>query len=121
MARIEFPAELQKKIEESGPVDLIVGITGAADAEELRAKVACLRGIAEKTVVAYAGAAEVESSASPVEGIQFAAYPMPASASSLEFWLDIAAAQRSILALAAAWQARACLVIHNDLAALDAE
>ena len=121
MARIEFPVELQKKIEESGPVDLIVGITGVADTEELRTKVACLRGMAEKTVVAYAGTAETESSASPVEGVQFAAYPMPASASSLEFWLDIAAAQRSILALAAAWQARACLVVHNDLAALDAE
>jgi hypothetical protein len=118
MAGIEFPAELQKRIEETGPVDLLIGVIGAVDMEKLRAKASCLSGMAEKIVVAYAGVAEAE--ASSIEGVQFAAYPI-ASASSLAFWVDIAAAQRSVLALAAAWQARACVTIHSDLAALQTE
>ena len=120
MAAIEFPEALQKRIEESGPVDQVIGVTGPADVEELRAKAtAALKGIAAKTVVAYAGTAEAESADASAEGIQLAAYPMPENPVSLAFWLDVAAAQRSVLALAAAWQARACLVMHNDLAALE--
>lgn len=121
MAKIEFPPELQKRIEESGPVDLVVGITGSAEPEELRARAGCLQGLAAKTVVAYAGVAEAEPAEPIGEGIQLAAYPVPPSANSLGFLLDTAAAQRSVLALAAAWQARACLVTYSDLTALEPE
>ncbi len=122
MAAIELPATLQKRIEESGPVDLVIGITGPADAEELRAKAAAgLKGIAAKAVVAYAGSAEAEPTAASTDGVQLAAYPMPENKASLAFWLDVAAAQRSVLELATAWQARACIVMHNDLAALEPE
>ena len=118
MASIEFPAGLQKRIEEWRPVDLVVGITGVADIEDLRAKASGLREVAEKVVVAYAGVAEGEPADSLTDGVHFATYPMPAQGSSLAVWLDIAGAQRSILALAAAMGARACLVSHTDLAAL---
>ena len=121
MARIEFPPELQKKIEESGPVDLVVGITGSAEPDELMAKAACLREIAPRVVIAYAGVAEALSAEAVGEGVQLAAYPTPPPANTLGFLLDTAAAQRSVLALAAAWQARACLVVHSDLIALEPE
>jgi hypothetical protein len=38
MAGIELPAELQKRMAETAPVDLLIGITGAVDVEALRAK-----------------------------------------------------------------------------------
>jgi hypothetical protein len=120
MAAIEFPAELHRKVEETGPVDLMVGITGPVG-EELCAKSACLHGVAAKTVVAYAGIGETEPVRCSADVVQLAAYPMRASANSFALWTDVAEAQRCVLALAAAWRARACLVIHNDLAALNAE
>ncbi|HET7099892.1 MAG TPA: hypothetical protein VFJ52_01980, partial [Terriglobia bacterium] len=120
MAGIEFPAELQKKIEETGPVDLVVGVAGHAAREELCARAAsCLSGISGKIVVVYAGGGGEEPAACSTEGIQLAAYPVPPSANSFTFWTDIAAAQRSVLAMAAAWRSSACLVVHSDLAALE--
>ena len=120
MAGIEFPAELQKRIEETGPVDLMVGVAGHAARESLCARAtACLSGIAGKTVVAYAGGGGDESAACSTGGIQLAAYLMPPAANSFTFWTDIATAQKSVLALAAAWKARTCLVIHSDLSALE--
>jgi hypothetical protein len=129
MAGIEFPAELQKRIGETGPVDLVVGITGSADMEELRMKAAWLRGVSidgesappVKIMLAYPGAAEGEPVTLLEDGIHLAAYPIPPAASSMAFWADVAAAQRSVLALGAACQARACLVVYSDLAALEAE
>jgi glucosylglycerate synthase len=122
MARIEFPAELQQRIQESGPVDVVIGVTGPVDMDALRMKTpACLQEISRKTVVVYSGNVGPEAAASSEEGIQFAAYSMPSAGDSLVLWTDIAAAQRRVLALAAAWQARACVVIDSDLAALDAE
>jgi hypothetical protein len=85
------------------------------------AKAACVRGLAAKVVIAYAGVADSSSAGPAGEGVQLVAYPTPPSADSLGFLLDMAAAQRSVLALAAAWQARVCLVISSDLAALEPE
>lgn len=122
MASIEFPAELQKKIEQTGPVDLVVGVTGSAEMDALRVKMpACVEGISTKAIVAYMENAESSSAPSSEGNIEFAAYPVPSVGNSLALWSDISAAQRSVLALAAMWQARTCLVIHGDLAALDAE
>ena len=123
MARIEVPAELQRKIEEWGTVDVVVGITGAAALDDLRAKASCLREIAERIVVAYAGVEDGEpaDSLTETDGVHFATFPMSAQANSLAFWLDVANAQRGILAMAAAMGARACLVSHSDLAALAAK
>jgi glucosylglycerate synthase len=122
MAAIEFPAELQKSIQESGPVDLVVGITGTAEIDALRAKTrVSLNGASAKTVITYAGDGDTRAITSSEERVRFAPYPMPSVGGSLAIWVDVSAAQRSILALAAAWQARACVVIHGDLAALDAE
>jgi hypothetical protein len=118
MAKLEFPADLQKKIEESRPIDLLVGITGSVDPEELRTRaIACIEGLGGKVVVAYAGVTEPQLAEPLPENIQLVSYPPP-PANSLALLLDMAAAQRSVLALAEAWQARACIVIDNDLAAL---
>jgi glucosylglycerate synthase len=121
MARIEFPEELQTKIQETGPVDLVIGVTGSADAGALRAKAPTfVQGIAAKTVIAYMGDVESEPASPSVDGVRFAAYPAPSSQGSIALWTDVSAGQKRVLALAAASQARACLVVHGDLAALEA-
>lgn len=126
MATIEFPEELQKKIEEMGPVDLVVGATGSVDLEALRTKAACLRITAGESAppakigVVYAGEATAETDILD-DGIRLVAYPTPQAVSALAFWGDVAMEQRSVLALAAEWQARACMVVYGDLAALDAD
>jgi len=120
MAAIEFPAELNRKIEETGPVDLMVGITGPVG-EDLCAKSAALNGVSERTMIAYAGTGESEPLACSAQALQLTAYPLRASANSFALWTDVAEAQRYILELAAVWEARACLIIHNDLAALTPE
>src|SRR5690349_13129246 len=100
MAGVELPAELQKRIEEAGPVDLVVGVAGHAAQKALCERAAaCLSGIAGKTIVAYAGGGGDEPAACSTGGIQLAAYPMPPSANSFTFWTDIATAQKSVLAL----------------------
>lgn len=127
MAGIEFPAELQKRMEETGPVDLLVGVTGAVDVAALRTKASQLKGLAldgesaptAKIVIAYAGATDADPVTVADEGVLLAVYPMPPVAGAVNLWGDVSSAQRSVLALAAAWRARACMVVYGDLGALD--
>ncbi|HEV2464805.1 MAG TPA: hypothetical protein VGT04_13450 [Acidobacteriaceae bacterium] len=121
MAEIELPAELLNKIEKTGPVDLVIGVTGPAAPSELCSRARnSLRDISAKTIVAYAGTTHADSLPCVDTPIQLASFPMPSSNSGA-FWLDISTAQRSVLALAERWGARACMVTHNDLAALEPE
>jgi glucosylglycerate synthase len=129
MAGIEFPAELQKRMEETAPVDLLVGLTGEVDVQALRAKAKRLHGLIldgegappAKIAVAYAGAVNAEPVTVTEEGLLLAVYPMPAAAGEMNLWRDVSRAQRSVLALAATWQARACMVVYSDQAALEPE
>lgn len=121
MAGIEFPAELQQKIEETGPVDLMVGISGPAGEELCARSATSLSGIAPKVAVAYAGSGEVAPVSCPADPVPLVAFPMRATSNSIALWGDIGAAQQCILALAVEWRARACIIIQNDLAALNAE
>lgn len=125
MAEIELPAELLNRFEKTGPIDLVIGVTGPAAPSDLCSRVRnSLRDISAKTVVAYAGASQDNSPPCPDHSvdtpIQLASFSMPSSNSGA-FWLDISSAQRSVLTLSERWGARACLVVHNDLAALGPE
>jgi hypothetical protein len=129
MAGIEFPAELQKRIEETSPVDLVIGVTGAVDPELLQTKVGRLigtrfdgdAGSPAKIVVAHVGVTEGDPVTPFGEGILLAVYPPPASADVANLWRDVSSAQRKVLALAAAWGARGCMVVYDDLAGLEPE
>lgn len=122
MARTELTEELQRSAHDRGPVDLVIGITGTPDVGALYERAgACLQGLSANAVVAYAGGSEAESGGFARNGVGYASYPMPNTAGSFVFWQDMTAAQRTVLALAREWQARACLVIHSDLGALDPE
>lgn len=120
MAAIEFPTELQKRIAETGPVDLIIGVTGPTSVSDLCAKARTMSAVSRKVVMAYPGAQESEYAHCFDGPVQLA--PLAISTQNSDgFWIDISAMQRSFMALAAQWGARACLVVHNDLAALEPE
>ena len=127
MAGIEFPAELQKRVAETAPVDLLVGLTGAVDVEALRVKARHLKGPVldiegaptTKIVLAYAGVPGGEPATLTDDGVLLATYPMPSAVGTVNLWRDLSNAQRSVLALAEKWGARACMVMHSDQAALD--
>ena len=129
MAGIELPAELQKRMVETAPVDLLIGITGAVDVEALRAKARQLKGMKldregasiVRMAVAYAGAPDREPVTDMDDDLLFAAYPAPSTTSTVNLWRDVSSAQRSVLALAETWGARACMVVYGDQAALNQE
>lgn len=120
MARNELLPELQRSAGELGPVDLVIGVTGSPEMDMLRARApACVQRIGTKTVIAYAGDNRMNGHGASRENVQFAAYALPHATGSSAFWTELGVAQRAVLALAGAWKARACLVVHSDLAALD--
>jgi hypothetical protein len=120
-AKIEFPEETRKRVEEIGAADLVLGIAGAVHSDELRAKagdwIQSLAPAPFKAVVVYAGLQDpvaIESAA----GVEFVPYPSPPQDPSFGPWAEISTAQRSVLSLALLFQARACSVLHRDLAVL---
>jgi len=129
MAVIELSDETKRQVERIGSADLVVGIAGPVPAEELRSRVEpIVAGLGssvslDRIVFAFAGpyaaapagGAEGESASQPrVALLPYA----PPSAASGEFWSGVSVQQRTILALAASLNARACIVLGADLAAL---
>jgi glucosylglycerate synthase len=119
MASIEFPEETKKRIEEIGSAELLIGITGSPGLDLINEKLP--KDLPAKTVVAFAGAGDSSSLPASETGIEFLSYPWTTIDPTAAPWLDISNAQRNILALGAALQARACVVLHSDLDALDAK
>lgn len=129
MAAIEFSEETKREVERIGSADLVVGITGTVAVDELRSRAD--RVVAElgssvaslRIVFAWAGQNGASASGSPEEEsagrIRPALLPFtPPATVSGEFWAGVSAHQRTILALAASLNARACIVLGSDLAAL---
>ena len=126
MAGIEFTEETRQQAERTGPADLVVGVAGPVAPEELRARAA---GVVEelgagslRIVFAWPGQtpeAPTDGAGSDAESrISFLPFAPPHSGA--EFWSGISANQRAVLALAASLEARACIVVGPDLAALKA-
>jgi glucosylglycerate synthase len=129
MAAIEFSEETKRQVERVGSADVVVGIAGTVAPEELRIRAEQI--VAEmgsslsplRIVFAWAGPNGVSAAAGGEE--ENAGKPrmtllpftslVPASG---EFWSAVSAHQRAVLALAASLNARACIVLGGDLAAL---
>lgn len=123
MEPIDFPEETNKRVEEIGSADLVLGVTGSPAPDLLSAKLSELQpALASlKIAIAFAGTAADPPISVPENSIEFLRYPWTTLDPTAAPWLDISNAQRSILALGASLQARACIVLHSDLAALDAQ
>lgn len=121
MANAEVLEDTRRRIEQSGPVELLIGVTGAVNLEDLRYRAAAaLAGStaphAGRVVVSWPGVnrSEVLPSDEPFELLPYSVPPE----NEIGVFGQISAAQRGVLALAAELRATACLVLNSDMAAL---
>lgn len=127
MAAIEFTDETKQRIERIGSADVVVGIAGSASPDDLRQRAAQIRedlGPAVSSlrlVCAWPGAPDAAFDASEgPENSGFCWLPFSAPVPPGEIWSGVSAHQRAVLAVAASLDARACIVLGSDLAALSA-
>jgi hypothetical protein len=128
MAAIEFTEETRQQMERIGGADIVVGIAGAIAPEDLRARV-------EKIVQDLGSAigslrfvwtwpdtaAELASGNGQDPGTSaFTLLPFSPPTGAGEIWSAVSANQRAVLAVAASLNAKACIVLGSDLAALSA-
>jgi hypothetical protein len=125
MAAVEFTEETKHQVERIGSADVVVGIAGAVSPEELRPRAERIlqeMGPAASSlrfVFAWPGRAPESPSESPADHPVLTMLPFSPPPPA-EFWAGISANQRAVLGLAASLNARVCIVLGSDLAALDA-
>jgi hypothetical protein len=127
MAAVEITEETKQQVERIGSADVVVGIAGTVSPEELRARAGHIMqelgsGVSSLRFVFAWPAPEPAAEAAPAaEDSTFAMLPFsPPALSAAEFWAGVSANQRAVLNLAASLNARVCIVLGPDLAALDA-
>src|ERR1700723_2122085 len=129
MADTELAIEANEPAQQTGSPDVVVGIAGAVSPDELRSR-------AERIVEELgsdSGSLRFvftwpEQTQAPADGANsrggnsaMALIPFAPPSSGAEFWSDVSANQRAVLALAAELKARVCIVLGSDLAALQAQ
>lgn len=129
MAAVEITEETKQQVERIGSADVVVGIAGTVSPEEIRARAErILRELGSgvvsslRFVFAWPGPRLAESAdgAAPENpALSLLPFSPPAQATG-EFWSGVSANQRAVLSLAASLNARVCIVLGSDLAALDA-
>ena len=129
MADTEFTEAAQPETTAGVSADVVIGIAGPVAVDDLRANAA--RVVEElgsesspvRFVFAWpASNGEAEDAEPELNGnsnLRLVSFAAPASGG--EFWADVSAHQRAVLAVAASRNARACIVLGPDLAALRAE
>src|SRR5882762_10470607 len=99
MVKIEFPESTRKRLEQIGAADLLIGITGAVSADELRSKVdaAFAQGNSfSKIVVASAGTETADDLVSDADSpFHYATYPLPPQDAGDVPWGEMGISQRS--------------------------
>lgn len=129
MAGIEFTEETKQQVGRIGSADVVVGIAGTVSRDDLRARATRVfeelgSGVSPlRFVFAWPGQGEPAVTASSLpENPSVSMLPFtPPLHSTAELWSGVSAHQRAILALASSLNARACIVLGADLAALQAQ
>ncbi|MFP5230724.1 MAG: hypothetical protein ACLGXA_24170 [Acidobacteriota bacterium] len=127
MAAFELTEETKQQVERIGSADVVVGIAGPVSPEQLRARAEqTLQQLGTATsalrfVFAWPKAASNSNGGSAFENSPLTVLPFaPPAQGGAEFWAGVSANQRAVLSLAASMNARACIVLGPDLAALNA-
>ena len=127
MAAVELTDETKQQAERIGSADVVVGIAGPVSTEELRARA---EGILQELgsavsslrfVFAWPRLASDANADAVAENPALTLLPFsPPPQGAAEFWAGVSGNQRAVLNLAASLNARVCIVLGSDLAALDA-
>ncbi len=123
MAKADVMEDVAQNAAAAGPVDVLIGVTGAVDMQLLREAAAHVTntlsqsGSGLRMVLAYPGieepaGGEVESNAGLMS------YKVAAASGSGAYWLTSGATYNSLFALAKTTGAKACVVVNSDLEAL---
>jgi glucosylglycerate synthase len=129
MAETEISEETRERAEQVTSADIVVGIAGAVPPADLRVRAGeVLAELAPSAgslrfVFAWPGTAEEAGSAAENQNGHPAPTLLPYAAppANGDFWAPVSANQRAVLALAASLNARACIVLGADLAALQSQ
>ncbi len=129
MAGIEFSEETRQQAERIGSADIVVGVAGPVAADAVRTRAETVFGLlgpsftSLRFVFAWpssaADAPAASLAADQPAALTFFPFASPAHAEG-ELWAGVSAQQRAVLSLAAHLNARACIVLGADLAALHA-
>ena len=127
MAGIEFSEETRQQAERIGSADIVVGVAGPVAPDELRARAETVFGLlgpsftSLRMVFAWLSATgEIPAASLATDrpsALAFFPFSFPSHAAG-EFWAEVSAQQRAVLGLAAQFNARTCIVLGPDLAAL---
>jgi len=128
MAVIEFTEETRQQMERIGAADIVVGIAGAIAPEDLRAHAETILhelgpAIASlRFVWTWPGGppSKAANNGPEPEDSPLTLLPFPPPSGAGELWSEVSANQRAVLAVAASLNARVCIVLGSDLAALNA-
>ena len=122
MPKSDLEEETLNETQHTGPVDLVIGIAGAVNMDELQRQVGKLEGYqGSHVVIAYPGSGEAETQTAGETAFRLMPYTLPASDLTHLPWTIVAAAQKVICTLAVELGAKTCIVLHGDLATLDAK
>lgn len=128
MPKSDLSDETKAEMQSTGPVDLLIGISGAVSANDLRQHVTSLASSLHEqtpvtgTVIVYPGNGGIENgSDSGASSIRLAPYTLVSSDPTNLPWVIAASAQKAICSLATDLEAKACVVLHSDLEMLSAE
>lgn len=129
MAGIEFSEETREQAERIGTTDILIGVAGPISPDELRTRAEQILSDLGSTfatlkfVFAWPGPGgeAATTSLDQTQNSPLTLFPFtPSLQVANGFWSDVSAYQRAVLALAGSLNARACIVIGSDLAALHA-
>jgi hypothetical protein len=129
MPKSDLADETKAETRPVGPVDLLIGISGAVSANDLRQHAEGLANSfredaqAVRTVIAFPGNGEIEAAAhdAGTDTLRIMSYSLAASDPTGLPWMIAASAQRAVCSLAIDLDAKACVVLHADLGMLNAE
>ena len=129
MPKSDLAEETKTDAEQIGPVDLLIGIAGAVNATELQQHAQSLQtslstgAQAAHVVIAYPGSGETEAliGNTGAASSRFLQYSLPATDPAILPWTVASAAQKAICSLAVELNAKVCVLLHGDLAMLNAD
>lgn len=126
MPKSDLADETKAETQPTGPVDLLIGISGSVGVDDLRDCAISLAASghegasASATVVAYPGNGEVEVVGGSEAGApRIVSYDLTASDPTSVPWVIAASAQRAICTLAMDLEAKACVILHSDMLMLE--
>jgi len=125
MPKSDLADEMKAEVQQAGPVDLLLGISGPVNVTDLRQQAPSLlesAGIAG-AVIAYpdGGGREALNSDSDASAAGFIPYSLTGSDPATLPWVISSVAQKAICSLAVDLSAKVCVVLHGDLKMLSVE